>query len=329
MNNDRTHTPSRTGTSWQNRLFSLYLRARLKPLSRNGFNVNTLRKLTAKPPLWARTPAGWHIRQSVASPLMGEWIEPRSSALDAQIPSRVILYLHGGGYFFGSPASHRPITIRLAVQTGARVFALDYRRAPEWPFPCALEDALAAYDALARTMPASQIVLAGDSAGGGLTLATLLALRDAQKPLPSKAIVLSPWTDLAATGASITGNARSDPMFHAECIRHDARHYLKATPATHPLASPLYAELSGLPPLLIQASSSEVLLDDSRRFAGKATRAGVDVRLSVWHGLPHVWQLFCPLLPEARAALDEAARFITEGVRPAGQRPSVIVEHAR
>jgi acetyl esterase/lipase len=154
------------------------------------------------------------------------------------------------------------------------------------------------------------IVIAGDSAGGGLALATLVALRDAGEPLPAGAILFSPWTDLAATGASLQTNDGIDPMFHGPSIARAARLYLGDTPATHPYASPLYADLKGLPPLFMQVSSTEVLLDDSRRVADKARAAGVDIDFEIWRKMPHVWQLWAPFIPEARRALDLAARFV-------------------
>jgi acetyl esterase/lipase len=186
-----------------------------------------------------------------------------------------------------------------------------YRLAPEHPFPAAVEDAVAAYRRLvALGTPPGRVVLGGDSAGAGLALATLLSLRDAGDALPAGAVLFSPWTDLAATGATLASNDRSDVTFHGAAVARGARLYLGDTPATHPLASPLYADLHGLPPLFIQASDSEVLLDDSTRFAAKATAAGVAVSFTQRHGLPHAWQLFAPVLPEARAAIAEAATFI-------------------
>ena len=209
-----------------------------------------------------------------------------------------------------SARTHRALTSRLAVGGKARLFALNYRLAPEHPFPAALDDAVAAWRALgAGGIPPSRLLVAGDSAGGGLALALLLALRDAGEALPAAAIVFSPWTDLAATGASIIDNDAGDPLFHGSWVARQARFYLADTPPTHPLASPLYADLTGLPPLLIQASDSEVLLDDSRRLAERAMRSGVAVTLRIWHDVPHGWQIFAPILPEARDALREAGDF--------------------
>jgi acetyl esterase/lipase len=210
-----------------------------------------------------------------------------------------------------SARTHRSITSRLAAWSNARLFALDYRLAPEHPFPAALEDALAAYRALiAAGTPPSRIVIAGDSAGGGLALALLLAVRDAQGPLPAAAVLFSPWTDLAVTGNSIVDNDAVDAMFFGSWVAAQAHHYLADTPATNSLASPVYADLTDLPPLLIQVSGSEVLLDDSRRVYHNARRSGVAATLQVWPGLPHDWHIFAPILPEARAALRDASAFV-------------------
>jgi monoterpene epsilon-lactone hydrolase len=268
------------------------------------------RQQTHRVPFRAKLPPGWRIRAVDASPLKGEWIEPGKATTD-----RCILYLHGGAYIAMSPVTHRSLTSRLASWSGARLFALDYRLAPEHRFPAALDDAVAAYRALiAAGTASSRIVVAGDSAGGGLTLALLLALRDAGDDLPAAAVLFSPWTDLAATGGSIVENDEADPLFHGAWVARQARHYLGQTPATNPLASPVYGDLTGLPPLLIQVGDCEVLLDDSRRVAENAKRVGVPVTLRVWHGVTHGWQIFAPILPEGRDALREATVFIKDAL---------------
>lgn len=300
--------------SWQNLVLSFFLRRRLKPALARDLDVAEVRDLASQPMWRPRAPRGWRIRDT-ADPLAGEWIE-RDSGVSDRAAGRTLLYLHGGGYFFCSPETHRPITLRLAAEADARTFVPDYRLAPEHRFPAAVEDAVAAYRGIvAAGTPARRMVIAGDSAGGGLALATLLSLRDAGDPLPAGAVLFAPWTDLACTGASLAANEESDVLFHGDGIARAAPLYLGDTPATNPLASPLYADLGGLPPLLIQASDSEVLLDDSTRLAAKAAQAGVQVSFKTWPGLPHVWQLFAPFLPEARAALAEAAAFI-RGVVP-------------
>jgi acetyl esterase/lipase len=294
--------------SWQNFAFSTLLRLRMKPMAKHGLDVDKVRAATATPLFRPKVPAGWRIREIAAAPLKGEWIERDG---DAGGKGRTVLYFHGGGYFFCSPATHRPITFGLAAGADARLFSLDYRLAPEHRYPAALEDAVAAYRRLlADGIAADRIVLGGDSAGGGLALATLLALRAAGEPLPAGAVLFSPWTDLAGTGGTLVSNDRSDVMFHGEGIRSGGLVYLGDAAPTDPLASPLYGDLAGLPPLFIQASDSEVLLDDSRRFVDKARAAGVRVEFRAWRKLPHVWQIFAPMLPEAREALAEASAFI-------------------
>jgi acetyl esterase/lipase len=226
---------------------------------------------------------------------------------------RTILFLHGGGYYFGSSVSHRAITFALATGANARVISINYRLAPEHPFPAALDDATEAILALhAQGISQSKLVICGDSAGGGLALCVLLQLRDAGLPLPACAVLFSPWTDLAATGSSLVLNDQTDCLFWGSCIAQDAKNYLGGTEPRNPAISPLYGDLTGLPPLFIQVSRAEVLLDDTLRLAQKARVAGVDVRADVWTDLPHVWQLQRGLIPEARLALDEAARFIVE-----------------
>lgn len=294
--------------SWQNVVLTLMLRWRVKRRSDGPPQVAEARLLAAKMAMKRRLAPGWHIRE-VAAPFPGEWIEREGS--EAAKTARTLLYLHGGGYYFCSPATHRVITVGLAIGAEARAFVPDYRLAPEHRFPAAVEDAVRAYRGLLGAgTPAHRIVVGGDSAGGGLALALLLSLRDAGDPLPAGAALFSPWTDLAATGDSILRNDRSDPMFHGRRIAEGARLYLGDAQATEPLASPLYADLAGLPPLFIQASDSEVLLDNSTRLAEKARKAGVAVEFRAWHKLPHVWQFFAPFLPEGRAALAETAQFI-------------------
>ena len=241
----------------------------------------------------------------------GEWMRPAAGAAKG-----TLLYLHGGGYFACSPQTHRPITGSFA-RSGLDVFAPDYRLAPENPFPAAIEDGVAAYRGLlARGIPPGSLTIAGDSAGGGLALGILLSLRDAGDPLPAACVLFSPWTDLAATGETLRTNTRRDAMFHGDGIQKGAEPYLSGTDPRNPLASPLYAELGGLPPMLIHVGNHEVLLDDSRRLAERATAAGTEVTLRSWPVVPHVWQLFN--LPESAQSLAAAAAFLA-GKLQAGQ----------
>jgi acetyl esterase/lipase len=225
-------------------------------------------------------------------------------------PGADMLFLHGGAYAVGSFRNYGHFTWRLGRAARARVLALDYRKAPEHPFPAALEDALAGYrwliDQGARP---DRILVAGDSAGGGLTLALLLKLRDGGIPLPAGAVTMSPWTDLAMTGESLHSKADSDPMLVASEIPRHAAMYLDHADPRNPYASPLYGDPRGLPPTLIQAGGDEVLLDDAVRMAAKMQAAGCDVELQVWPRMPHVFQLLATVMPEARAAVAEIARF--------------------
>lgn len=247
------------------------------------------------------------VREATDAPGVAcEWIAHPSEAHDP-----VILYFHGGAYALGSVATHRHLMARLAHESRARVLGIDYRRAPEHPFPAAIDDAVAAYRwVLDQGSLPSEIVLVGDSAGGGLALATLIALRDAGDPLPAAAAVMSPWVDLEGTAESIERNAAHDPMINRESLMRAAEAYLNGADPRHPLAAPLHADLGGLPPLLIQAGGKEALLDDSVRFADKARAAGVNVRLECWEDMMHVWQFFAPLLPEGRQALAQVGEFI-------------------
>lgn len=241
-----------------------------------------------------------------APPVAAEWVEPADTGT-----TRTLVYLHGGGYFFCSPRTHRPITAFLARHVPARVLVPEYRLAPEHPFPAAVEDALASVRwLLANGVRAQDLVLAGDSAGGGLALAVLIALREAGTTLPAAAACLAPWTDLTASGTSISANSESDAWMYGETVKLGAELYLAGEPATNPLASPLHGDLWGLPPLLLHVSDSEVLLDDSVRLAEKARAAGVSVQLKVWRGLPHIWQGFVPFVPEATQSLREVAAFL-------------------
>lgn len=230
-------------------------------------------------------------------------------------PERTILYLHGGGYVLGSTRTHAYLMQNVSRAAAAAVLGIDYRLAPENPFPAAVDDGLAAYRWLLESgRSPSRIGVAGDSAGGGLTLALLVALRDARLPLPAAAACLSPWTDLAGTGESLRGRAARDPMVFPERLGRMAEAYLGGEDAKHPLASPLYADLAGLPPLLVLVGGREILHDDAVRLAERALRAGVDVTLVDEPDLFHVWPAFAPLLDEGQRAIDELGRFFRHSI---------------
>ena len=252
------------------------------------------------------TPPDVKVERVSAPAAPAEWLRPPSAT-----PGRVVLYLHGGGYVIGSPRSHRHLAAAIAGAAGASALLLDYRLAPEHPFPAAVEDATAAYRwLLDQAIAPEHIVIAGDSAGGGLTVATLLALREARVPLPAGGVCISPWVDLTCSGASYATKAAADPIVRRAGVEEMARAYLGATPPRTPLASPLFADLRGLPPLLIHVGSDEVLLDDAVQLAERAKAAGVDATLEIYDRMIHVWHWFLPMLDEAQTAVEAIGRFV-------------------
>lgn len=236
------------------------------------------------------------------------WIVPAGG-----VTERVVLYAHGGSYNAGSITSHIPLTSNIAIATKSRLLAIDYRLAPDHPFPAAMDDALAAYGwLLAQNIDPKQIVVAGDSAGGGLVLALLLALREKGTPLPAAAVCLSAWTDLTCSGESWTKNSKADFMLKLIPTMQSAEIYLKDADSHNPLASPLFGDLHGLPPILMQVGSNESILSDSVSFAEKAKSAGVNVTLEVWDGMQHEWQYAASFLPEGRQAIAKIGEFMAE-----------------
>ncbi len=249
------------------------------------------------------------LRQAVdAGGVPGEWI-----SIDGANADRVIYYLHGGGYTIGSVNSHAALVARLCQAAGARSLAVNYRLAPEHPFPAAVEDAVAGYRwLLEQGTDPERTIIAGDSAGGGLTVATLVALRDRGLPLPAAAVCLSPWVDLEGLGDSVRAKAAEDPMLDPAHLPVSASAYLAGANPRTPLAAPLYADLAGLPPLLVQVGTAEILLDDSTRLNERARAAGVDVTLEVWDEMIHVWHFLAGILPEGQQAIDRVGQFVRE-----------------
>lgn len=236
--------------------------------------------------------------------LVADWVW-----VDGCDAERAVLYLHGGAYVMGSRNTHRGLAGRIARSSGARVLLPEYRLAPEHPFPAAVDDAVACWRwLLEEGFEARRLAMAGDSAGGGLTLAAMLALRDAGDPLPGCAVCLSPWTDLEGTGPTASAGAVEDPMIAADELRESGRLYA-GDELRHPYASPLHGDPTGLPPMLIQVGTREVLLSDSTRFADRARAAGVEIELEVEEGLIHVWQMFAHL-PESREAVRRIGAFV-------------------
>ncbi len=242
----------------------------------------------------------------VANGVDAAWICAPGAATD-----RVVLYLHGGGYIMGSLNTHRDLMGRISRAAQTRVLGLDYRLAPEHPFPAAVDDTVAGYRFLLdQGLPPSRLAIAGDSAGGALALAALIAGRDAGLPMPAAAVCLSPFLDLEGTGESITTRADVDPIATPEVIDVWAKAYLAGADPRTPLANPLCADLHGLPALLIQVGDHEVLLDDSTRLAQRAQAAGVDVKLEVWPEMIHRWHSYAAVLPEGQQAIDDIGTFL-------------------
>lgn len=246
------------------------------------------------------------VEEVTAYGVPADWI-----AVDGFETDRVVLYFHGGAYAMGSRNTHRSLASRIARAAKARVLLPDYRLAPEQPFPAAIEDAERCWQwLLAEGHAPERMAIAGDSAGGGLTLATLLALKSAGAPLPACAVAMSPWTDLEGTGPSAQPGAVDDPMLTPDGLRTSGHQYAAAD-LQNPLAAPLHGNLEDLPPLLLQVGTREILLSDSTRFADKARAAGVNVTLEIEEGLIHVWQMF-PNVPEAESAIARAGAFIEQ-----------------
>ena len=261
-------------------------------------------QMTAAFPL----PAGVASTPVDAGGIPAEWIAASRAGDD-----QTIYWLHGGGYCIGSINTHRGMLARISAATRARVFAIDYRLAPEDPFPAAVEDAVSGYLwLLASGVDPEQIIIGGDSAGGGLAVATVVALKEDGKPLPAAAVCISPWTDMALTGDSLRSKAETDPMITNDGITRVRDAYVGDSDPSAPLVSPIYAGLSGLPPLLIQVGENEVLLNDSTRLAERAEAAGVDVTLEVWPEMIHVWHFFAAMLPEGQKAIDRIGEWVRQ-----------------
>jgi acetyl esterase/lipase len=263
---------------------------------------------TAFNELMARVPVAPDIQQN---PVRLGGVDTVEVTLDGADSANVILYFHGGVYVIGTAAASVPLVGELVRRTGVKAFTVDYRLGPEHPYPAAVDDARAAYEGLLdQGVEPGRIALAGESAGGGLAVATLLALRAAGTPLPSCAFLMSPYADLTLSGETLTEKQSVDPILTPEGLRVRVPDYVSAADPADPLISPVFADLRGLPPLLIQVGSHEVLLSDAIRLAGRAAVADVPVRLEVTAGVPHVFQGFAALLDEAGLALDRASDFL-------------------
>ena len=295
--------------SWQAMILNGFFRFTMKRHGKKPINLARLRAMTKNPPRGAlAVPSGYTV-ENLRNEQGLEFDVADSSSPRTIPPSSIVLYLHGGGYLFGSPKTHRQVLIAMAKAFQAPVYGLDYRLAPEHPFPAAVEDAAKAYEWLLIRHPEAAIVLAGDSAGAGLAIATAVGVRDGGMKQPKAIVAFSPYSDLAVTGASVEANAKSCAMFTPRGVREAAAMYLAGANARDPRASPLYADLAGLPPMLLFASRHEILRDDTLRLAERASAAGVKVELVVRDRLPHVWPVFVTLLPEARDAFATVTAF--------------------
>jgi len=233
------------------------------------------------------------------------------------VEENVVLYFHGGGYVFGSINTHKEFMSRISRVSNSRVLLIDYRRAPENPFPAALEDAITAYKWLidSEGIKPENLIIGGESAGGGLTLATLLKLRDTGIPLPAAALVLSPWADLDMTGETIRTKARVDPLANPSDLFFLASLYVGEDDPKNPYISPLYGDLKGLSPMIIQVGSAEILLSDAERIAERAKAADVDVILDIWEDMIHMFQMFALWSPEGQKATEKLGKFIQKHLR--------------
>ena len=302
---------SRKKISIRTKSVNAFLKYGTKPviarLSLSPRIMRALHRIFRRLSVFIRTPGHVTVEHKTVAGVRSEMVF--GGAVDGR--DRIILYLHGGGYFFCSPRTHRGLTWRLSAKASAPVLAPDYRMAPDHSIEESLEDALAVYRSLLDDgYRPENITVGGDSAGGHLALALTLKLRDMKLPLPSALICLSPWSDLSASGHTLISNAKKDPMFPSNGIRKVARFLVGERDPKHPLVSPLFGDLRGFPPMIIFAGSTEVLLDDSRRLHQAALRDGVDSRLEIWESMPHAFPVLSDFVPEGKEAIDEMGQFL-------------------
>ncbi len=294
--------------SLRSKLCRFLIKKMVAPKLNNLQSINKTRNYMEKMAKYAKLPPKTQVEKITISGMAAEWIYKNKAR-----QKRVILFLHGGGYNLCSINTHRELAAHIAKESGAKVLLIDYRLAPEYPFPAALEDATASYRWLLDSgLTGQNIAIAGDSAGGGLALATAISIRDAGGPLPSAVACVAPWTDLCMTGDSIKTKAEIDPLIRIQSAKIWAENYIGDNDPSNPLISPLYADLKGLPPLLIHIGTDDMLLDDSKRIAKKAEDAGVDVELKIYDNLWHVFHLSVKAMPEAKTAVAEIGAFIAK-----------------
>lgn len=293
-------------------LVSFIIRRTIKKQFATG-ELEDIRRQVERPT--GKLPVGVNVEPVDADGVDAEWVSGSADSND----DGIILYLHGGAYVFGTPESYRNLTSRIARETGMKVLVVDYRLAPEHPFPAAVDDATVAYKwLLAQDHAPERIIVMGDSAGGGLATALMVNLKNLGLSLPGAAVLMSPWCDLSLSGASMQLNEKADVMLSADSLSRFAGDYLVDTNPRAPLASPLFADLSAFPPTLVIVSSSEVLLSDSETLVEKINTTGGQARLSVWKNMPHVFPMLAGTVPEATQAIVEIGSFVRDQFGPKG-----------
>lgn len=295
--------------SWQFKIYKMMLRLQRREQILDGSrSIEAERANQERMLSLLRLPAACTTISSTIAGVPAEWIDNPETE-----NGRILIYLHGGAYCLCSINTHRTLAAYIGQAAKAKTLIIDYRLAPEHHHPAALEDATAVYKwCLEEGYDPQKIAIVGDSAGGGLTLATLLALRDQKLPLPGTAVCLSPWVDLLGTGSSMQNKVDIDPILSPQFLQRSARMYTNGHKLENPFISPLYASFHDLPPLLIQVGTEEILLDDAARLAEKAKADGVEVTLDVWDDMFHVWHMGVSLLPEAKAAVSQIGAFIQQ-----------------
>ena len=300
--------------SLRSRLFRLVVKYWMSPKFSTSSTVQKQRKALERFAKLSILPGKTKIQALQIGKLAAEWISVDNTPDDC-----AILYLHGGAYNIGSLNTHRDLAARITKASKIKTLLVDYRLAPEHPHPAAVEDAVLAYRWLLKNgFSSNNIVMAGDSAGGGLAIAALVKLRDLGEPLPAAAFCLSPWTDLELTGESMKTHIQKDPFLTPVWLQYMAKHYAADNDFRLPMISPIYADLAMLPPLLIQVGSDEILLSDSTRLAERARKAGVDTILNVWENMWHVWHFFAGKMPEANSAINQVSNFIQKHLNNKG-----------
>lgn len=299
--------------SWRARMVRRLTSRYVKRINPSQADVIEVRGRVDRIGGWLKRAFGVAVEPTEANGLYAEWLRPKDPAAD-----KVLLYLHGGAYVLGSCRTHRQMVSHIARAAGINVLLPEYRLAPEHPFPAALDDAVGVYQSLLDDgFGSDDIFIAGDSAGGGLTVATLLSLRHKGLPMPAAAVLLSPFLDVTASGESAITRAEQDPWFDAKDMHVVAENYCgKGADLKDPLISPVFANVAGLPPTLIQVGDDEILLSDSTRFAEKMNAAGLDVEIEIWPGMWHVFQLFVGKMPESRRAIKRIGAYLKERMAP-------------